>query len=251
MFPFWKPALATAFCVAAGLIALVVVRERDPVVDGKRMSEWAFSVVERSYPRESYFIPRAARQAFGKDRDAAIIWLQAAINYRPSAVRVYWRNFARKLPKKVAERVQFRGRLVANRWAAVLALSHLAREQPDGRIPEIFLEAMTLPNVPLRKVVAYEAGPWLCPDDPGIAAEILRMALADPSFEVRRDACRRIAESATSESPAYRDALQPLLPFLVEMRGESQELANFADAAISRLTSGAGQGGRNQAGQIM
>ena len=114
----------------------------------------------------------------------------------------------------------------------MLALSNVAREKPDARIPAFLLECMQDSNVAVRKIAAYEAGPWLDPEHPETAVKILRLALAVKSPQVRRDACRRIVASKTDGN--YVNALRELLPKLREMNVELTPKAPRALATIAK-----------------
>jgi hypothetical protein len=209
---------AAAFAAAVALLLLaawVLNRRNDPIIDGKPMSEWAMSLVCEHYGRGEYGVKRGYMAIFKRDRDAAIHWLMAAAEYRHSKPRILWLRIISRLPKQLGKRLRPKTTYTSNRWAAVLALSSLSRDQPDARIVPCFLRCMTNDSPAVRKVAAYEAGPWLSPGDLKPIVEILGLALQDTSGAVRRDACRRIAASASGpNSSDYRQATRSLLPLL-------------------------------------
>jgi hypothetical protein len=129
--------------------------------------------------------------------------------------RILWSRFTQFLPKRLDAALRPKTTYPGNRWAGVLALSNVAREKPDARIPAFFLECMQDSNVAVRKIAAYEAGPWLDPRASRNCGQDFRLALADKSPQVRRDAFRRIAASKTYGN--YVNALRELLPKLREM----------------------------------
>jgi len=96
------------------------------------------------------------------------------------------------------------------RWAGVMALSHFARAKADARIDRTFKECINDPDPLVRKIAAYELGPWIFPDRPETAARLLRIALNDPVADVRRDASRRIAMTDISNDHEYVSALLQL-----------------------------------------
>jgi hypothetical protein len=65
--------------------------------------------------------------------------------------------------------------------------------------------------------------------------EILRLALQDPATEVRRDACRRIAISGSSDETKYVAGVRKLLPDLRQI--DASEIPQAAEAVIA-LTRG-------------
>jgi hypothetical protein len=219
LLPFGKIArgvmLAVILLLAISGGVYLFVPRSDPVIEGKRMSAWALDLIGDEYGR-SYGIKPEYRRVFKTDRQAAITSLMAVVNYRPSKTRILWFRFTGFLPERMAATLRPKPIPIRNRWAAVLALSNLAREQPDRRIALFFLDCMNHQNTAVRKIAAYEAGPWLYPDDPTIAVHILRIALCDKAAEVRRDACRRIVAFGNSES-RYGMALHELLPELREV----------------------------------
>ncbi len=188
----------------------------DPVVEGKRMSIWALDLVRETYRRDEYRVKPEYTRIFKTDRDAAIPALMNAVDFHPSKARIVWFRVTQLLPKQLGAALRPQPTYTINRWAGLLALSHLAREKPDARIAPFFLHCMRDSNVAVRKVTAYEAGPWLDPERPDIAARVLALALSDQSPDVRRDACRRIVASG-GKADRYGAALRELLPQLRAM----------------------------------
>lgn len=122
----------------------------------------------------------------------------------------------------------------------MLALSDLARAEPDERITQFFLECMQDSNVAVRKVAAYEAGPWLSPAAPEAAMEILEAGLLDSHPDVRNDACRRIAASATTRCLEYQAAARRLTNEIrrVMMEAGSGKLNENGQKALAVLEGG-------------
>lgn len=217
-----------------GLVVALRWDERrvDPVIEGKRMSVWAQELVCERYARNQYGIKAGYMHIFKMDRDASICALMKASGNHRSKTLLLWLRFTRLLPERLGSNLRPKPIYALNRWAGVLALSNLAREKADERIPGFFLECMQDSNMAVRKIAAYEAGPWLDPEHPATAVKILRLGLADRSAEVRRDACRRVAASG-GKTDRYGVALRELLPQLREMNVEVTPDGQRALAAIA------------------
>jgi len=216
---------------AAVSSAYVYSRCQDPVVEGKRMSQWAFALVHEGYQRDDYWVKKPYMQVFKTNPDAAIVWLMTAVDDHPSKFRGFWFRMVRVLPHNIAKCLLPSPHL-NNRWAGVLALSLIARDHPDSRIVPFFVQCMADQSTAVRKVAAYEAGPWLSPKHPEAAVEILRLALADRSPDVRRDACRRIVASALDSAAPYTSAARELLPILSNLRRSGDSFASQATVLL-------------------
>jgi hypothetical protein len=215
--------MALVVSIVAGMVIARHQQEKnDPVIDGKRMSEWCLLLIEPTPRRESYGYGSNYRTLFEKDRELAVRHL---IN----TVRLYstpsnWRaRVAKIFPEPMARIIRPKPlRPVAARWLAILALSDLARKNPDPVIGRFFLECIHDKNVPVRKVTAYEAGPWLAPNNPELPIRILELALEDAHPEVIRDACRRLLESCP-KNECFRDRAKRLLPALYSISCSTNE----------------------------
>lgn len=210
----------------------------DPVVDDRRMSRWAATLLDhRTNCYAPYGYSRTHRQVFAANRELAIPHLMAATRY-PTELDRSRIQLSRKLPKPLARWVKPEDRRPYARWLGILALSDLARIEPDARIPAFFLHCMDEQlDATLRKIAAYEAGPWLEPGHHTTSVQILRRALEDDAPLVRRDACRRIAESAGRKDPTFTAAVQVLHPVLEKLRLEDpvHELREHARRAQKQL----------------
>jgi hypothetical protein len=223
---------------AAGGVYLHVDRA-DPVIEGKRMSVRALDLTRENYGRDSYGVKREYMRVFETDREAAINALMKVVNCQRSRGRGPWFWLTGFLPKEMATALRPKPISMSNRWAAMLALSNLARQKADPRIPAFFLECIkdqstNYNDKVVRKIAAYEAGPWLDPEHPEVMVEILRLALRDRAPEVTCDACRRIAASAKDPETKYGAAVWKLLP---EVRKIDKDLIPEAVRAVAVLSS--------------
>lgn len=231
----WTVITILLVLIAAGIVIARHQQEKnDPVIDGKRMSEWCLLLIEPTPRRGSYGYPSRYRKLFETHRDLAVRHL---IN----TVRLYstppnWRARAAKFfPEPIAKFIRPKPlQPVAARWVAILALSDLARKNPDPTIPTFFLESIHDKNVAVRKVTAYEAGPWLAPDNPELPIQVLSLALQDTHSEVIRDACRRLLESCP-KNESFRRAAQRLLPQLYSISCSTNEYLLKATRTIESL----------------
>jgi hypothetical protein len=127
------------------------------------MSAWALDLVREPYAQKNaYGVKREYMRVFELDRDAAIRALMNAVNCQRSNGRVLWIRLTGALPKEIATTLRPKPIGTRNPWAAVLALSNLARTKADARIPAFFLEcmkdrSMNYHDRAVRKVAAYEA----------------------------------------------------------------------------------------------
>jgi hypothetical protein len=199
------------------------------------MNEWAFGLVGERYRKDEYRVDPQYMRVFACDREAAIDHLIGAVRFKHSKARVHWFRFTQKLPSSIGTRLRPKPTFTANKWAAVLALSRLATERPDRRITEFLLECMGHADPSVRKVAAYEAGPWINPANPKATIEVLRAGLQDWSPEVRRDACRRISSSATNRLDAYTIEARTLLPILRNLELETVSAESSIRAAINTI----------------
>lgn len=211
----------------------------DPVVNGSPMSEWVRKLTERwTSAHGAYSYPPGVRAAMAADSDAAIVHLIGAVKDRPRAFDGIRVKVGKRLPPFLARvLVPKRPRC---RWAGVMALSHLAYKQPDVRIDRVFQQCISDPDPLVRKIAAYELGPWIFPNEPRIAAELMRKALSDPVSDVRRDACRRIAMIDGAQYPQYVSHLQSSLNEVDRlMRTDpSRDVRRQAERAYNALRGG-------------
>lgn len=209
-------------------------RTPDPLIEGQRMSAWAVTLLDQSTNfHQPYAYSRKHRRVFAENRELAIPHLIAAVRYPTEFDRARIK-VSRNLPAPLARFVKPDRRPLL-RWLGVLALSDLARVKPDPRIPVFFLECMKDErDHTLRKIAAYEAGPWLQPGGHGMAIQILRLALGDEDHLVRRDACRRIAESARRKDTSFTSAAKALSPLLEKIRTNDPALELRAHAKLAR-----------------
>lgn len=222
------------------MVAVIAHRLRnrqDPEVEGKRMSEWAFSVIAPGDDHEgSYGYQQKSRQVFSEHARAAIPQLIAAVRY-PSKLEGAWLQLNARLPNGM-KLPWVKRRLIAYRWRAILALSDLAKRFPEPEIVTFFHESVHHQNSSVRKITAYESGPWLDPVHPENVIAIIEIALRDAQSEVRRDALRRIAESATAKNSAYTAAAQRLRDTieLAFLRDVNFEVRSNSAKALQRLS---------------
>jgi hypothetical protein len=228
----WILSTVLLVLIAAGMVIAHHQQEKnDPVIEGKRMSEWCLLLIEPTPRRESYGYPSNYRKRFEDHRELAVPHL---IN----TVRLYsappnWRaRAAKKLPEPIARIIRpTLPRPVAGRWVAMLALSDLARKNPNPAIASFFLECTHDKSVAVRKITAYEAGPWLAPNNPELPIQILSLALEDKYSDVVRDACRRLLKSCP-ENESFRNAARRLLPQLYSISCSTNEYSMKAIRVI-------------------
>jgi hypothetical protein len=228
----WIISTVLLLLIASGiLIARNLQKKNDPLIDGKRMSEWCLLLIEPTPHRGRYGYPSSFRKLFQTHPDLAVPHL---IN----SVRLYstppnWRaRLSKNFPKPIASIIAPKPlRPVAGRWVAILALSDLARKNPNPAIALFFLDSIRDKSVAVRKVTAYEAGPWLAPNNPELPIQILGIALEDKSSEVVRDACRRLIESSPKNN-SFRNAAKCLLPALYSISCSTNEYASVAIKVI-------------------
>jgi len=227
-------AIFAALIMAGALLATIISgnHRSNPVVEGRPMSDWALALVCDRYGAGEYSLKQEYMRVFRVDRERAVFWLMSAVNYQHSKPRLAWNRVVRKLPDPLAKNLRPTFPNPANRWAGVLALSNLSREKADPLIAPFFLKCMSHPSPQVRKIAAYESGPWLDPEHPLIAIEILRLALSDKSSEVRRDACRRIVASVKEPWSIYAEGVRGLLPVLEALDSNQTPEAARALAAL-------------------
>jgi hypothetical protein len=231
----WSVAIAVLIATTLGLIWHLRAPLRDPIVHGAAMSTWVWKLAEKWTPEHStYYYSREIHAALREDRDAAIQHLIAVLHNGSLVLDKERGWLAQHLPGPLAAWVAPDRPKV--RWAAVLALSDLAREFPDPRIAEAFHWCVRDSDPLVRKVTAYELGPWIQPDQPELLGASLNRLLSDPVADVRRDACRRILSSALPHV-GYGQAVLLLKPRLEEIKrlDPGSEVRAAAAVAIEKL----------------
>jgi len=214
------------------------------------MSEWVRKLTARwTSGHGTYRYPPGVRQALLAEREAAIVQLIAAVNDRPRAFDAFRARAGKRLPAFLARVV------VPNRprcrWAGLMALSNLAYKRPDARIERVFRQSMRDPDPVVRKIAAYELGPWIFPNNPETVAVLFRDALNDPVSDVRRDACRRIAMIDPRRYPEYASHLRGLLNEIADLSGSDSSAAvrREAERAYTALGGGDLASARTSQGQ--
>ena len=203
------------------------------------MSEWVRKLTARwTSGHGTYQYPRGVRQALFAEREAAIVHLIAAVNDRPRGFDALRIKAGKRLPSFLARIVvPDRPRC---RWAGLMALSNLAYKQPDARIGRVFRQCMHDPDPVVRKIAAYELGPWIFPNNPETVAALFRDALNDPVSDVRRDACRRIAMIDRQRYPEYASHLRGLLNEIADLSGSDSSVAVRREAERAYTALGGG-----------
>jgi hypothetical protein len=236
--------MGTAVFAAFALASLLAWRryeKTDPLVHGCRMSFWTYRIIAPMPSSYNYGYPAPFREIFHQYPEAAVTHLIAAIRYKPSRQERFREHLADYLPGSFGDLLRPPRQIIVGRWRAVLALSDLVRERPDPRVAEFFVECMLHENPEVRKVAAFEARPHLDAFHPNLAIQVLNLALEDKDRLVRRDACRRLAQSATTENPEYAKEAQKLRFRLqrITVDGDS-EVARYAAQALKVLATSSG-----------
>ena len=236
----WLGALTAVGLIGMGGVAgLRVLHPPNPVVNGAPMNEWVRKLTERwTSEHRAYAYPPGVRSALSSDREAAIRHLIAAVKDRPGAFDAVRGKAGKGLPEFLARIVI--PRRPRCRWAGLMALSDLAYKQPDVRIDRLFEECINDPDPVVRKIAAYEMGPWIFPNHPAVAANLLRKALQDPVSDVRRDACRRITMTDATRYPAYTSHMRALLDDIEKLarKDSSRYVRESAERAYEALAGG-------------
>ena len=232
--------LALVFLLTSGLGAIcfwgLPSGFPDPVVQDRRMSLWVSSLLDQSTNfYKPYGYSREHRRVFSEHREHAIPHLILAIRYPTRYDRARIR-LSHSFSGPLARVVRPENRRPRNRWLGVLALADLARFEPDPRIPGFLLSCMREKDENLRKICAYEAGPWLEPGRHITAVKILELALKDEAHPVRRDACRRISESS-GKDPSFAAAVERLAALLEEIGRKDPvlDVQHHAKNALQRM----------------
>ena len=92
----------------------------------------------------------------------------------------------------------------------------------------------------MRKVTAYELGPWIFPDNPDTLVALFREALNDPEPNVRHDACRRLAMIDPQKYPEYVLHLRGLLNAIGNLSSKDPSRAVRREAQRAYMMLGGG-----------